>query len=311
MNLSLRQMRAFAALAEARNFTRAAEQCSLTQSAFSSLISNLEAGLGLKLFSRNTRNVELTNEGEVFLNIVNTLLPETERALEEMRSQAELRRGKVAIAALPTIYSSILPSLISRFHAKHPGVELIIKDTANTGCIEHVRHRRVDFALCAATSEGSDFIAETLASDSFHFVCHASHPLAKRRSLTASEVQEAFPIIVYDGASSIRQHLDAVIYPQQWRRSYEVNSLSTAAALVIEGLGATIIPTLGLRQFRDPHLRAIPIDLPINERNICLLRLKHRTPSLAATAFIALVREHFETELDRLRPSNSFRAKLS
>lgn len=305
MNLSLRQMRAFAALAETLNFTRAADQCNLTQSAFSSLIANLESDLRLKLFARNTRNVELTNEGEVFLNIINTLLPDTERALEEMRSQAVLRRGKVAIAALPSIYSSTLPSLISRFQSAHPGIELIIEDSANTVCVEHVRQRRVDFALCAATSEGNDFIAETLASDSFYFVCHVSHPLAERSRLIASEVQEKFPIIVYSSASSIRQHLDAEIYPQQWQRSYEVNSLSTAAGLVIEGLGATIIPTLGLRQFRDSNLRVIPIDLPINQRHICLLRLKHRTPSLAATAFMALVRQHFAIELDRFRPDDS------
>src|SRR5690606_3834700 len=120
MNLSLRQMRAFTALAETRSFTRAAEQCHLTQSAFSSLISNLETGLNLKLFSRNTRNVELTSEGEVFLNLVNTLLPETEHVLDEMRNQAMLRRGKVAVAALPSIYSSILPPLIARFHTEHP-----------------------------------------------------------------------------------------------------------------------------------------------------------------------------------------------
>ena len=121
-------MRAFAALASARNFTRAAEECHLTQSAFSALIANLEDGLGLKLFARNTRNVDLTSEGEAFLNIVKSLLPETERALEMMRDQAVLKRGKVAIAALPTICSSILPALIETFHAAHPDIELIIED---------------------------------------------------------------------------------------------------------------------------------------------------------------------------------------
>lgn len=311
MNLSLRQMRAFAALAGTRNFTRAAEECNLTQSAFSSLIANLESGLGLKLFSRNTRNVELTNEGEVFLNIVRTLLPETERALEEMRDQAVLRRGKVAIAALPTIYSSILPSLIARFRDQYPGVELLIEDAPNTSCIEHVRHRRVDFALCAATSEGNDFITEKLASDSFYFVCHVSHPLAGRRRLEAREIQEHFPIIVYDSASSIRQHLDAAIYPLQWQRSYEVNNLSTAAGLVAANLGATIVPTLGIRQFHDTQSRTIPIDLPIGRRDICLLRLKHRTPSLAAAAFIELIRERFAGELDLLRPSQTSSRQLS
>jgi len=300
MNLSVRHMRAFVALANARNFTRAAEECSLTQSAFSALIANLEAGLGLRLFSRNTRNVELTSEGEAFLDLVKTLLPETERALELMRDQAALRRGKVAVAALPTICSSILPPILAHFQSLHPGIELIIEDAANAACVEHVRHRRMDFALCAATYQGSELIMETLASDRFHFVCHRSHPLAGRSRLDYGEVQASHPITVYDRASSIRQHLDAAIYPLQWRRSYEVNNLSTAAGLVGAGLGATIIPTLGVRQFRSPDLRIIPIDLPIERRGICLLRHKHREPSLAAAAFMTVIRERFAQELEAL-----------
>lgn len=293
-------MRAFAALDSARNFTRAAEECHLTQSAFSALIANLEDGLGLKLFARNTRNVDLTSEGEAFLNIVKSLLPETERALEMMRDQAVLKRGKVAIAALPTICSSILPALIETFHAAHPDIELIIEDVANATCIEQVRQRRMDFALCAATFQGGELVMETLASDRFHFVCHPRHPLAGRRRLTHTEVQQAFPIIVYDQASSIRQHLDAAIYPLHWRKSYEVNNLSSAAGLVAAGLGATIVPTLGVRQFQVFGLRIIPIDLPLERRGICLLRHKHREPSLAAAAFMQVVRERFARELEAL-----------
>ncbi len=303
MNLSLRHMRAFAALAAMKNFTRAAEQCNLTQSAFSALIANLETGLGLKLFSRNTRNVELTAEGEVFFSIVNTLLPETERALSVMSDQASLRQGRVAIAALPTIYSAIMPKLIERFIQAYPAIELVVEDVANASCVDLVRDRRVDFALCAFASGGPDLVVEKLASDTFHFVCRQDHPLADRRQLTAATVYGRFPIIVYEKASSIRQHLDAAIYPQQWGKSFEVHSLSTAAGMIIAGLGATIVPTLGLPQFLDPVLRIIPITLSLNERDICLLRLKDKTPSLAAEAFMMLARTHCAAEVERLVPA--------
>src|SRR5690606_15642776 len=121
-------------LAAMRNFTRAAEYCSLTQSAFSALISNLEEDLGVKLFARNTRNVELTAEGEAFQNIVSHFLPEMERALEEIKDRAHRRKGRVAIAALPTIFSSLLPNVIAVFLRDNPGIELVIEDVANTVC---------------------------------------------------------------------------------------------------------------------------------------------------------------------------------
>lgn len=299
MNLSLRHMRAFAALASMRNFTRAAEHCNLTQSAFSALISNLESGLGIRLFSRNTRNVELTAEGEVFRNIVNQLLPETERALAEMQDYVQRRKGRVAIAALPTIFSALLPNIIAEFLRHNPGIELIIEDVANTACVELVRNRRVDFALCASAATGADLVIEKLASDTFYFVCKPDHPLAAQKRLSAAEIQK-HPIIMFEKASSIRQHLDASIYPRQWARAFQVNSLSTAAGLVNAGLGATLVPTLGLSQFNLKTLRAIPVSLPINRRSLCLLRRKDATESVAAMEFIRVLRENLGKEIDRM-----------
>lgn len=291
MNLSLRHMKAFTALAALRSFTRAAEHCCLTQSAFSALISNLESDLGVKLFSRSTRNVELTAEGEAFQNIVAHLLPETERALAEMRDHVERRKGRVALAALPSISSGILPGLIARFGAAYPGISVQVQDVASTVCIDMVRNRQVDFALCAAAYPSTDLDIEVLARDTFYFICPATHPLAARRRLSVQDVLD-YPIIGFESNSSIRQHLDAAIYPRQWLRSHQVNSLSTAAGFIAAGLGVTIAPTLALFQFRLAGLKAVPLTLPINERDICLARRRDATDSLAAQAFLSQLREH-------------------
>jgi DNA-binding transcriptional LysR family regulator len=289
MNLSLRHMRAFMALASLRSFTRAAESCSLTQSAFSALISNLEGDLGVKLFARNTRHVELTAEGRAFLNLVAHLLPETERALEQMRDYVGCRKGRVAVAALPSIASSVLPELMARFATAHPGIEIVVQDVASTVCVEMVRNRQVDFALCAAVFPSADLAVETIARDSFYFLCLDSHPLARRERLAVDDVIEE-PVIGFESNSSIRQHLDAAIYPRQWLRSRQVNSLSAAAGFVAAGLGVTIVPTLALPQFARLRLRAIPLALPLNERDICLVRRAGEHPSIAAEAFLAVVR---------------------
>lgn len=299
MNLSLRHMKAFTALAALRSFTRAAEHCCLTQSAFSALISNLESDLGVKLFSRSTRNVELTAEGEAFQTIVAHLLPETERALAEMRDHVERRKGRVALAALPSISSGILPGLIARFGADYPGISVQVQDVASTVCIDMVRNRQVDFALCAAAYPSTDLDIEVLARDTFHFICPASHPLAARRRLSVQDVLD-YPIIGFENNSSIRQHLDAAIYPRQWLRSHQVNSLSTAAGFIAAGLGVTIAPTLALFQFRLAGLKAVPLTLPINERDICLARRRDATDSLAAQAFLTLLRAHLQPAVQAL-----------
>jgi len=296
MNLSLRQMKAFAALATLRNFTRAAEHCNITQSAFSALIVNLESGLNARLFSRNTRNVELTAEGEVFLNIVNHLIPETEHALSEMQDHVSKRKGRVAIAALPTIFSSLLPDIIATFINEYPGIALIVEDVPNTTCVEFVRNRKVDFALCASAEPGTDLVMEKLASDTFFFVCQPTHPLADHKQLSIADILP-YSIIVFEKASSIRQHLDASVYPKQWMKVLQVNNLSTAAGLVAAGIGPTIVPVLGLGQFDLTCLLAIPVTLPINERDICLLRRKDATESVAAQEFIHLLRNRLAQQV--------------
>lgn len=296
MNLSIRHLKAFSALASARNFTRAAELCSLTQSAFSALIANLESGLGVRLFSRNTRNVELTAEGRVFQTIAIRLLPEMERALLEMRDHVERKKGRVAIAALPSISSGMLPRLLRRFQSRYPGIELVLHDVANTLCLDLVRARHVDFALCAAVSPTPDLAVEQLGADTFHFVCQKTHALAARRSLSVADLLDE-PVIVFEKNSSIRQHLDACIYPQRWTVHREVHNLSTAAALAAAGLGSTIVPTIALYQFDMRALKAIPVTLPVNERAICLIRAKDAEDSVAAQAFIELLRETMEQEI--------------
>jgi LysR family transcriptional regulator, carnitine catabolism transcriptional activator len=301
MNLSIRHMKAFTALATLRNFTRAAESCSLTQSAFSALIANLESDLRVKLFARNTRNVDLTAEGQVFLDIVSHLLPETERALGQMEDYVKYRKGKVAVAALPSIASSILPALIARFAADFAGIDVTVQDVSSAVCVQMVRNRQVDFALCAAVSPTAELAVETLASDTFYFICRADHPLATRKRLSVPNVIGE-SIIGFEPNSSIRQHLDAAIYPRQWVRSYQVNSLSTAAGFVAAGLGVTIVPTLGLPQFAHLALHAIPLSLPLNERAISLVRRSGDSDSIAAGAFIALLRANVRGAMQDLTP---------
>ncbi|RYF79388.1 MAG: LysR family transcriptional regulator, partial [Comamonadaceae bacterium] len=102
-DLSSRQLRAFLALAELRNFTRAAQACHLSQPAFSALIRTLEASLAVRLFDRSTRSVQLTPEGQRFEASAQRLLHDMQLALGDLADHAQRRRGRVHVAALPSL----------------------------------------------------------------------------------------------------------------------------------------------------------------------------------------------------------------
>src|SRR5690606_299057 len=262
-NLSLKHLRAFMELAIERNFTRAARNCYLSQPAFSALIRNLEEQTGAALFSRSTRNVDLTAEGKLFEARIAPLLEEFEAAFGDIRDRVERKRGRLSIAALPTIAGGPLPAVLSEFIKRHPGIVVSLHDDRANGCLELVRDHRADFALTAALSPGPDLVSEPLISDKVHLICRNDHPLARRARLTLDDVR-SLPMICFDRSSSVRQHVDAAFYPHHATAVMEVRHLMTAAGLVAAGIGVTLVPTMALFQFQDPSLVAIPVTLPID-----------------------------------------------
>ncbi|NSX04004.1 LysR family transcriptional regulator [Cupriavidus gilardii] len=292
MNLSVKHLRAFVALAQQRNFTRAAQACHLSQSAFSALIRTLEEQAGARLFERTTRFVELSAEGRRFEEVAERLLADFEDAFADLRDHAERRKGRVAIAALPSIAAGDLPPVLAAFRERYPGIALALHDVLADGCIDLVRRGRVDFALAPAPGQDADLKIEPLVADSFHVVCPADHPLATRRSIAPSALA-GLPFIHLSRTSSVRQHLDAALHPTRLNGVMEVEHLATVAGLVAAGLGVTVVPSLALFQFQLPNLAIRPLRLESLVRDICLVRLRDRGDSAAASAMLDYVYAHF------------------
>lgn len=282
-NVSIRQLRAFVHLAELHSFTRAAQRSHLSQPAFSALIRTLEDALGTRLFDRTTRSVELTAEGQVFMDSAERLLRDAERAFGELRDHAARRRGRVSVAVLPSLVAGWMPPLLARFHAQHPGIEIDVADVLSEGCIQRVQSGRADFALAATRADSAELRAEAFCNDDFHVVCRRDHALAHKRRVKLADVA-AWPIVQLARSSSVRQYLEAAIYPTQLRTMMELDQLSSVAGMVKAGLGLSVVPTLTLFHFDSPELVTRPLDAPELRRQIFIVRRRDRTLSTAAQA---------------------------
>ena len=300
MNLSTRQIDAFLALAAQRNFTRAAAQCHLSQPAFSALVRSLEDGLGLRLFDRSTRHVELTPEGENFMAAARRIRAEVDVALAGVRDAVTLQRGRVAIALLPSLAAGWLPQVLARYRERHPGIELDIADVLSEPCIERVAAGTADFALAAIRADTPELRAEPFCTDGFHLVCRSDHPLAagagrSGHTRTAGALMPAdlaaWPFVHLARHSSVRQYLEAAFHPQAMRTLMEVEQLATVMGMVRAGLGISVVPTLALFHFEQPGLVTRPLALPGLTRQIYLVRRRDRGLSPAAQALYAQVME--------------------
>jgi len=290
-DLSTRQLRAFLALADARHFTRAAEACHLSQPAFSALIRALESSLGARLFDRNTRSVQLTPEGRLFEPSARRLLTDVGDALKSLDDQVERRRGRVHVAALPSLSAGWLPAILAEFHAQWPGVELVLSDRLSDACMGLVRGGQADFALASVAmpaAESAGLHLHALHADRFHLVCRADHPLAAGPRPTLKRIA-AYPFVHMARNTSVRQALEAALHPLVMNTVLEVEQLATVTGMVDAGLGVSIVPTLTLYQFQRPTLVTRALNLPKYTRPVYLVRRKEGSLSVAAQTLHDLV----------------------
>lgn len=291
MNLSTRQLRAFVALAEEKHFTRAAQRCHLTQPAFSALIRTLEEAAGVRLFDRNTRRVELTVEGRVLETTAKRLLGEFELTMEGLRDHAERRRGRVAVAALPSLAAGWLPGLLALFHAEYPGIVMHLRDALLDPCLDMVHNGEVDFAVAARRADMSGLDSAFLHADRYYLVCRDDHPLASQRQIRLREVAK-WPVIQLARGSSVRQRLDETLGADAFTPLLEVEHLATVTGLVSAGLGISVVPAMTLFHFQRPGLLIKPLQGRALTRPLYLVRRKGRALSVAAQTLYDLLMAH-------------------
>ncbi len=294
-NISTRLLYAFLALDELKHFTRAAERCHVSQSAFSVMIQKLETAVGAKLFERDTRNVMLTPEGKLFVDVARSLTAEIESAFADMAEYVEKRRGRVAIAALPSLAANGLPAVIAAYKKLHPGVTVTLYDALSDQCLALLRQGKADLALTAPGPNVQEFDAGTLCSDPFYLVCRRDHRLAKKRSIQLEDLAGC-EMIHLARSTSVRQHVDILLRNVATiSTGLEAEHLATVAGLVEQGLGISLVPELTLFQFRQLNLVAIPVETEGLVRPILIVKRKGESLSIAAQAMLDMIMKELGT----------------
>ncbi|UUZ62863.1 LysR substrate-binding domain-containing protein [Polaromonas sp. P1-6] len=277
------------ALDELRHFSLAAERCHVTQSALSQMISKLEHNLDLRLIDRDRRRVSLTPEGERFVESARRVLLELEEISQDLRDHASMRKGRVAITALPSLASHWLPPIIVRFKASYPTISVSLNDASPDRALEQVRQRQADFALTARGPGMVGFQHRLLFEEPFVLVCHKSHILAKRKRLGLGDLA-GHDYIRLVRTGSIAQHLEKFFrdFPVN-DTGLEVEQVSTVAGLVMSNLGISLVPIAAIPYFDSKTVVSIPIGGADLARPIYLVWRSAGVLSPAAQGFVDML----------------------
>jgi len=276
MHISLGQIRAFVTVASTRSFTRAAEVLALSQPALTNRVRQFEEALGLRLFDRSTRSVELTHTGRELLPIFLRLVTEFEGAVVNARDFVSKAKGVVRLACLPSCAATLLPDLIARFQLDHPNVTFEVEDALNSSIATLVREDRVDFGIGMADEADGDLEQIKLFDDALIVVHPAGHPIAEPAKVTV-EALASHPLILMNRGSSVRDLVDGAFIAagRTATPACQVRYMTTAVALVRAGLGLAILPSTAVEIRTQENVRARPIDDPAFTRTIVLMRRRH------------------------------------
>ncbi len=290
--INLKHLRAFCAVAHHGRFTRAADAIGVSQPALSALIAQLEEDLGVKLINRTTRAVDLTPIGREFLGACERILSEVDGAIGEARDYAQLRRGKLRIAALPSVSRILLPATLRAFRDLHPGIIVSVIDVLGDPLLEQLLSGQVDLGIGYA--EASDELrAERLLTDQLAAVGPDEIFDSAAQQIRWAELAD-HDIIAMSHGTTVRRVMEegARRANVSLRVVLESQQMPTAIAYARAGLGVAVLPTTALAPGEAPGVRIIPLVAPVMERRLSLLSRHPQSLSPAADAFAALLRAH-------------------
>lgn len=291
MSPTLRQLRAFSAVAELGSFVEAARLLHVTPAALSLLVRELESGLGFRLFDRTTRRVALSEPGQQYLRHAERVLAELRRAERFAEDLKHQRTGVVRIAMTQVMHWVLLPPVLQAFQQRWPQVRVEPADVPTHEIVSSVETGQADLAISFDVPASEVLERTPLFHSRVHAVFHPSHPLAGRKRLNWAQLQGE-PLIFIGRGSEMR--IRAELPPALTLVSrHEVNNTITALGLVAAGSGVAVCAGYVQPMARLHDLRCVPMAAPVLDRPFVLYRHRTRPPSPAMQAFSEFLTAHY------------------
>jgi len=286
-------LKTFLAVSRHLNFTRAAEERLLTQPAVSRQIKQLERRLGVPLFEKLGKSIGLTDAGRAFVSHAADLLGQMDRIAESVRAYRSPSLGRLRIGASTTPGYFILPPILGEFHREYPEVQLnyVVENTLSIE--QRIVRNELDIAFVGGHPVNTSLRIEPVLDDNIVCFCGQSHPLSRRRRVSAAALSDELWVLRERG-SATRQ-----LFEKRWaaldgeiRRTLELPSPEGIKALVGAGIGVSFISVCALQdETSQRRLHKLAIDGLRLSRPIYAVRHPAKYESPVMNAFLDRIRK--------------------
>ncbi|MDR3663823.1 MAG: LysR family transcriptional regulator [Mycobacterium sp.] len=294
--MNLQQLRYAVALAEAKSFTRAADQMSVVQSALSQQIRRLEEHLAIPLFDRTTRSVALTPAGEALMPLLRQVVAGVEQIEIDAQALSGTVAGRIRVGMMEIPSESLdLATLMATFHTRYPKVSVTLRSGGSDALIAAVRDRKLEAAIVGATGAavGAHLTFTDLFAESLVAVIPSDHPLAAAASVSTAELAR-LPFIDFPTGYGLRHETDRGFAGITRRVAFEVTRVDEVIQFVRKNLGVALLPesVARTRAATDPGLALREVTGADMHRQVHLVTQPPHLRSAACQAFIDGIVEH-------------------
>lgn len=298
--LDIRLLEQFVVLARTKNFTRAAEELHLSQSALSRAIQKLEEHLGQPLFERKPREVVLTDLGEILLERARQILKLMEDMFSELSEAG--RRGRIRLGAIPTIAPYFLPGLLTSFAKNHPDISVIVQEDTTESLINRCSHGEIDLAILALPIVAKYLEVEPLFDEELLLVVPVGHPLAASHSV-GIEAVDGYPFVMLSEAHCLSDNIASFcrrksVQPVTVERT---SQLTTVQELVTLNHGVSIVPEMARKTDTSDRRIYLSFSGEKPTRTVAMMWNSYRFQSQAVKALM----QHLRAPSHPTRPTSS------
>jgi DNA-binding transcriptional LysR family regulator len=296
-DLTARQLHAVLSVAEYGSFIAAAALLKTSQPALTRTIKRVEDVLGVRLFDRTTRRVQITAAGREFVAVAERMLNDLRISVRSMREIGEQQRGQVIISSIMSVANSVLPQIVASYRAASPGVELHLREGVHGTVLEDVRSGVADLGITYVDDVPEFVTATRISREVFDVILSRAHPLSKtgRKGIGLADLVE-FPLVSLPSDSRTRRIIDAAASTAGFSLHHvvTVTQFATMMSFVRAGVGLAIVPSGALAGFLGEHIVVVRLTKPRLSRHLGVITLRERELAPAASGFASLLKQQWK-----------------
>ena len=273
---TLRQLQYVVAIADTLGFHKAAARCHVSQPALSAQVQQLESVLGVKLFERNRRRVLVTAAGEDLTARARRILHEVNDLVASARRAREPFTGMLRVGIIPTIAPYLLPAVAPVVGVRYPKLSLIYREEKTADIVHELAAGSIDAGILALEADIGDCARAEIGWDAFVAALPKGHPLARKRQVSLSDLEDVRMLLLDEGHCFRAQALALCEKARAQECGFRATSLGTLAQMVASGAGATLLPSLAVPvENRSGQLEIRPFAKPVPGRTLALVWRPH------------------------------------